>query len=123
MLAPEANGSVSATVKPVRTTRYRIEVEGAASPALLVQVTPRLQLVRAAEPGALTGTVRPKLAGAVVSLERKNGSTWIPVGQATVDGTGAFRAELTLAPGSYRARISATEGLAAGVSPTLVVTG
>ena len=123
MLAPEVNGSISVTVKPVRTMRYRIEVEGAASPALLVQVTPRLQLVRAAEPGALTGTVRPKLAGAVVSLERKNGSTWIPVGQATVDGTGAFRAELTLAPGSYRARISATEGLAAGVSPTLVVTG
>jgi SpoIID/LytB domain protein len=123
MLAPEANGSISVTVKPVRTMRYRIEVDGAASPALLVQVSPRLQLVRAVEPGALTGTVRPKLAGAVVSLERKNGSTWIPVGQATVDGAGAFRAELTLAPGSYRARISATEGLAAGVSPTLVVTG
>lgn len=123
MLAPEANGSVTATVKAVRTTRYRIEVASAASPALLVKVTPRLRLVRAAEPGAVTGTVRPKLAGAAVSLEQRSGSSWIRVGQATVDSSGAFRAELTLAPGSYRARIAATGGLAAGVSPTLAVTG
>jgi hypothetical protein len=111
------------TVKPIRTTRYRIEVTGAASPALLVQVTPRVQLARAPEPGALTGTVRPRLSGAVVSLERKNGLGWTSVAQATVDASGDFRVEVTLAPGSYRARISATEGLAAGVSPTLEVTG
>lgn len=122
-LTPEGKGSVSVTVKPVRTTRYRVEVAGVASPALLVQVTPRVQLVRAPEPGVLTGTVRPRLSGTVVSFERKNGMSWIPVGQATVDPSGDFRAELALAPGSYRARISATEGLAAGVSPTLDVTG
>jgi len=122
-LTPDANGSVSFTVKPTRVTRYRLEVEGAVSPALLVQVTPRLQLVRATEPDVLTGTVRPKLSGATVSLERKNGASWLPAGQATVDATGAFRVELTLVPGSYRARVSAAEGLAAGVSPVLVVTG
>jgi SpoIID/LytB domain protein len=122
-LVREANGNVSFTVKPVRTTRYRIEVEGAASSALLVQVTPRLQLVRPAEPGVLTGTVRPKLAAAAISLERKSAASWVPVGQATLDDTGAFRVELTLVPGSYRARISATDGLAAGVSPSLQVTG
>ncbi|MEP7224553.1 MAG: hypothetical protein ABI783_06320, partial [Actinomycetota bacterium] len=122
-LAREANGNVSFTVKPVRTTRYRIEVVGAASSALLVQVTPRLQLVRPVEAGVLTGTVRPKLAAAAISIERKSGASWVPVGQATLDGTGAFRVELILVPGSYRARISATDGLAAGVSPTLQVTG
>jgi stage II sporulation protein D len=122
-LAREPNGNVSAIVKPVQTTRYRIEVEGAASPALLVQVIPRLQLVRPVEPGVLTGTVRPKLAGAAISIELKSGSGWIPVGQATVDETGAFRAELTIVPGGYRARISATGGLAAGASPVLQVTG
>ena len=122
LLAREANGLVSATVKPARTTRYRIEVEGAASPALLVPVIPRLQLLQPTEPGVLTGTVRPKLAGAAVSVERKTGSSWVSVGQATVDDNGAFRVELMLPPGSYRARISATDGLAAGVSPTLEVT-
>ena len=122
-LARDANGNVSVVVKPVQTTRYRIEVEGAASPALLVEVIPRVQLVRATEPGVLAGTVRPKLAGAVISIERMSGSSWIPVGQSSVDGTGAFRVALTLVPGSYRARISATAGFAAGVSPVLQVTG
>jgi len=122
-LAREANGGVSATVKPTRTTRYRIEVESATSPALLVQVVPRLQLVQPAEPGVLVGTVRPKLGGVVVLLEQKNASSWVPVSQTTVDDSGAFRFELTLAPSTYRARISATDGLAAGVSPLLEVTG
>lgn len=122
-LAREVGGSVAVTVKPVRTTRYRIEVEGAASPALLVQVTPRLQLVVANEPGVLAGTVRPKLPGAAISIERRNGSSWIAVGQATVDEAGAFRVDLALQPGSYRARIPATDGLAPGVSPTLEVSG
>ena len=122
-LTPEAKGNVSVIVKPIRTTRYRIEVAGAASPALLVQVAPRVQLVRASEPGVLAGTVRPRLSGVVVSIERKDGASWVPVVQATVDATGGFRAELALVPGSYRARMSATEGLAAGVSPALEVTG
>jgi hypothetical protein len=45
------------------------------------------------------------------------------VSQATVDDSGTFRFELTLTPSTYRARISATDGLAAGVSPLLEVTG
>jgi stage II sporulation protein D len=122
-LVPEANGAVSVTVKPIRSSRYRIQVVGATSPVLLVQVAPRLELERAVEPGVLSGTIRPKLPGASISLERKSGSIWIPAEQVTVDATGAFRTASPLAPGSYRARISATGGLAAGVSPTLVVTG
>jgi hypothetical protein len=40
-LGRDANGVASIEVKPTRTTRYRIEVKGAASPAIIVQVTPR----------------------------------------------------------------------------------
>ena len=122
-LLREPGGTASLVVKPARTTRYRIEVVGAASPALLVQVAPRLQLGQPAEPGVLTGTMRPKLLGAVVAIERMDGSVWVPVGEAAVDETGAFRAELTIVPGSYRARIPAAGGLAAGTSPVLEVTG
>lgn len=117
-----AGGSFAVTVKPVRTTRYRIEAERATSSALLVQVTPWLQLARPAEPGVLAGSVRPRLVGAAVSIERRSGSGWAHVGETTVDERGAFRVKLNLAPGSYRARIAATEGLAAGVSATLEVT-
>jgi SpoIID/LytB domain protein len=122
-LSRVAAGSFAVTVKPVRTTRYRIEVEGATSPAMLVQVSPRLALVAPTEPGVLAGSVRPKLVGEAISIERRNGSRWVPVGQATVDEGGGFLVELTLVPGSYRARIGATAALAAAVSPTLEVTG
>jgi SpoIID/LytB domain protein len=120
-LQRDASGLASVVVKPSRTTRYRIEVKDAASPTLLVQVAPRVRLSQPAEPGALTGTVRPRLPGAAVTVERREGSTWNLVAEAIVDNAGAFRAELAIAPGSYRARIAPTGGFAAGVAPVLTI--
>jgi hypothetical protein len=61
MLGPslerDSSGAFSLAVTPARTTRYRIEVEGASSPALLVQVAPRVQLQQPAEPDTLAGIV------------------------------------------------------------------
>ena len=126
-VAPDAVGAVAYDVSPVRTTRYRLEAEGGASPALLVQVAPRITLARPTplEPGVLAGTVRPRRSGLAVAIERRKGTAWAPVGEVTTDATGAFRLELdTLVPaGSYRARTAATADLAAGVSPTVQVTG
>ena len=122
-LQRDGSGVASIVVKPTRTTRYRIEVAGAASPTLLVQVSPLVRLVQPAEPRTLSGTVRPRLVGAVVTIERRDASAWAPVAEAIVDESGAFRAELTLAPGSYRARVPATPGLAAGIAPVLTVVG
>ena len=123
----DKTGVVTVDVKPIRTTRYRLEAEGGASPALLVQVSPRIQLARPASslPTILRGTVRPRLVGAVVAIERRKGSSWVTLGEATVDAAGGFLLELdTVVPaGAYRARISATAGLAAGTSPVLQVSG
>jgi stage II sporulation protein D len=125
-VAPDAAGAVSSDVKPVRTTRYRLEAEGGVSPAVLVQVAPRLTLSppKQAEPTVLAGTVRPRLQGAVVAIERRKGTAWLTVGEATVDAAGAFRLELdALVPaGTYRARMSATGGFAAGSSAVVQVT-
>lgn len=120
-LQRDASGLASFVVKPSRTIRYRIEVKDAASPTLLVQVAPRVRLLQPAEQGALTGTVRPRLPGAAVAVERKEGSAWSLVGEAVVDSTGAFRAELAIAPGTYRAHVAATGGFAAGVTPVLTI--
>jgi stage II sporulation protein D len=122
-LVPDGTGIVSYDAKPTRTTRYRIEVEGAASPAQLVEVSPRVQLSQSVEPGVLTGTVRPKLSGTPVTIERRKGSAWTAVANGPLDSTGAFRVELALAPGVYRARVAATNGLAEAKSPVLQVTG
>jgi SpoIID/LytB domain protein len=125
-VTPDVAGAVSVGVKPVRTTRYRLEAEGGASPALLVLVAPRVTLARptALEPDVFTGTMRPKRPGTVVTLERKRGSTWTLVDQEVVDLSGAFKFELDAVPaGTYRARTAATSDLAGGISPTIQVIG
>jgi stage II sporulation protein D len=118
-----SDGTVSALVKPGKTTRYRIEVKGGASPTLLVQVSPRVRLATPAELGTLTGTVKPRVTGAPVSIERLKGTTWTQIAHSTVGATGGFRARVQLVPASYRARVAATEGLVEGLSPVLTVSG
>jgi SpoIID/LytB domain protein len=122
-LERQTSGVASALVEPQRTMRYRIEVEGAASPPALLRVSPRIQLTQPLDLLGLGGTVRPRLAGATVTIERRNGTGWREVAAVKVKDTGAFRAEFSVLPGSYRARIAEREGFAEGVAPTLVVTG
>ena len=120
-------GTVTADVTPTRSTRYRLEAEGGASPALLVQVAPKIQLSApsALDPTTLRGTVRPKLAGAVVTIERRKGTAWVPVGESVVAAAGSFALALDagVPTGAYRARISATAGYAPSTSAVLQVTG
>jgi stage II sporulation protein D len=122
-LSRAASGAVSLAIAPTRTARYRIEVEGAASPAVLVQVAPRVQLQVPGDPRTLTGFVRPRLKGAQVTVERRRGAMWEPLVETTVDGTGAFRARFNGAPGSYRARVPKTGSWAEGIAPVLEVPG
>ena len=81
-------------------------------------MAPRLTLAKptALAPGVLTGTIKPKLPGARIAIERRKGSSWALVGEAVADATGAFRLELDAAvpPGSYRARSTADGGLRRG---------
>jgi stage II sporulation protein D len=119
----DAGGAFSLPVTPMRTTRYRIEVEGAASPALLVPVAPRVQLRLGAEVGTLSGTVRPRLNGAEVTIERREGTSWAPFAETRVSADGSFSASLALVPGSYRARVPKTGTWAEAVTPAVVVTG
>jgi SpoIID/LytB domain protein len=122
----DKNGSVTADVTPERTMRYRLEAEGGASPAVLVQVASRVQLIRptAVDPTTLRGTVRPRLTGALVAIERRKGTSWVAVGETTVTAGGfALTLDAVVPAGAYRARVSATAGYAAGTSPILQVSG
>jgi stage II sporulation protein D len=122
----DKNGIVTADVTPERTMRYRLEADGGASPAVLVQVAPRVQLTRptAVDPTTLRGTVRPRLTGALVAIERRKGTSWVVVGETTVVAGGfALTLDAVVPAGAYRARVSATAGYAAGTSPTLQVSG
>ncbi len=122
-----SDGAVSRSVQPTKMTRYRIEGSGTpgqvVSQVLLVRVAPRVRLTRPAEPGVLTGTVRPRLPGALVRIERQRGSGWALVDEVIADRAGAFRAEIDLISGTYRARVAAAGGYVEGISPVLAVAG
>jgi len=122
-LQRDTTGVASLVVQPERTLRYRIEVTGAASPPQVVRVAPRVQLAQPADSTGLSGTVRPRLAGVGVTIERRRGSEWVQVAHTMVDRSGSFRAQLTVSRGSYRARVAATGGFAEGIAPVLAVTG
>jgi stage II sporulation protein D len=131
VLERTADGIVTRDVKPAKTTRYRIEASGTAEPSsapilsqvLLVRVGPRIRLAQPSVPGVLSGSVRPRLAGVVVHVERLRGSGWVHVGETLADEAGAFRVEADIVPGTYRARTSPIAGFVEGVSPLLAVSG
>jgi SpoIID/LytB domain protein len=122
-VAPDDAGNVAFDVSPTRITRYRLEAEGGTSPALLIQVSPRLTLAKptALEPGVLTGTIKPKLAGVQIAIERKKGLDWVLVGEAPTDATGTFELDATVPTGTYRARSAPTTGFVGGTSATVQV--
>ena len=70
----------------------------------------------------VAGTVRPAFPGASVAVQRLDGARWVKAATARVESSGAFGSELVLAPGTYRARLAARAGYAAGLSEPLVVT-
>ena len=126
-LTPDAAGALTFDVKPVRTTRYRLETEGGASPALLVQVAPRLTLARptAAEPGVLAERSSPSFpapssrssggrARPGHSSERRS---WMPPARS---GSSSTRPSRQAATGLGAPRAVA---FAAGTSAVVQVTG
>ena len=120
-ISPAADGTFSLAVKPAATTIYRLVAAGGGETVLKVPVAPRVRLSRVQEPGALSGTARPLLPGALVEIQRLEGEQWLPVAEAVVGERGAFRAELDAAPGTYRARVAPAQGFAEGLSPGLEV--
>jgi hypothetical protein len=121
------DGSFLRPVRPPKTTRYRIEATRTAGKVsgqvVLVRVAPRVRLGRSPEPGVLSGTVRPRLPGAPVYVERQQGADWVQVGETAADEAGGFRVAVDLLPGVYRARVSAAGGFVEGFSPLLTVAG
>ncbi len=126
-----ADGIVSTVVTPTKTTSYRIEAGGTldqpkskiVSQVLLVRVGQKVRLARATEPGVLSGTVRPRVRGTIVHVERLRGTAWVHLGETLADDSGGFRIEAQIVPGTYRARTSPIGGFAESISPLLTVNG
>ncbi|HSC91217.1 MAG TPA: SpoIID/LytB domain-containing protein [Gaiellaceae bacterium] len=117
-----AGGALATAVKPTVATEYRLAAGKVRTAPVRVLVAPRVRLVPPTGPGVLGGIVRPVLPGTTVAVQRRGeDGAWSEVAVARVDERGAFRAELALAPGTYRARFAPGRGLAVGISPILEV--
>jgi stage II sporulation protein D len=115
-------GQVAATLSPKVTTDYRISSGIARSGVVRLSVAPSVRLTASTDRTAVTGLVKPVLAGARVQVQRQgNSGTWATVATTNVTSDGAFEASVNLSPGTYRARVVAGKGFAVGLSPVLTV--
>jgi stage II sporulation protein D len=120
-LVTPKDGTLSIVAKPLQVTQYRLRAGKVASPAVPVAVAPFVRLSQTQDPTTLGGVVRPLLTGRTVAVQRQDGPTWRTVATAAIDASGAFQAKLQLTAGTYRARIGAGRGFAAGTSALLKV--
>src|SRR5712691_4152309 len=121
-VTPAADGTLSVPVRPETTTDYRLTSGKVTAAPAHVPVAPLVRLVPTRTPTELRGSMRPVIAGAAVSIQRQEGTSWVTVARTTVDASGAFDVQLQLTTGTYRARVAPGHGLVPGFSSVLQVT-
>jgi stage II sporulation protein D len=109
---------LSAKVKLLAPSSFRIAAGKVAGPVLNVPVAPLVRLGAAAR--SLSGTVKPLAAGTTVELQQFSDAGWTTVLEATSDEAGRFAAAVS-EPGVYRARTAPGAGFAEGLSAQLEV--
>src|SRR4051794_2785079 len=119
---PTKDGTVTLSVKPTVTTRYRLATGKVSAPAVRVPVAPLVRFYAPRTPDQLRGYVRPlSLAGARVLIQRQQGTGWVTAAETTVSADGGFLSSLQLTDGVYRARVGSGHGYVAGMTPVLQV--
>ena len=107
-------------MKPDQSSEFRLVVGEIASDSVAVAVAPSVRLHIPPALAGFWGTVKPGAAGTTVTVQRQAGSAWRPVVRLKTTGKGSFTVARTVAPGTYRARVSA-KGFAPGFSLPLTV--
>jgi SpoIID/LytB domain protein len=120
-VSPGPGGAVTIKPKPQVPTDYRLTSGVVRSSVAHVSVAPLVRFQGMPNAGKLRGYARPLFPGAIVAVQRFDGSAWRAVARATIDAGGNFEATVDLAPGEYRARLAPGRGFSPGVSPTLRV--
>lgn len=116
------DGSVTLSIKPPVTTRYRLATGKVSAPPIRVPVAPLVRFYAPRTPDQLTGYVRPlALAGSKVLIQRQQGPGWVTAASTSVAADGSFLAKLQLVDGVYRARVGSGRGYVAGTTPVLQV--
>lgn len=122
-VATAATGSSTRRVSPGITTFYRLWSPDATSGRIRVAVRPQIRFAADQPANALRGTVRPRLEGRIVQVQRRrSGGAWRTVASDAVNADGIWRASFDVRPGVYRAFMpSPGRGYVPGASPTVTV--
>ena len=101
------------------TTQFRLVWGDVRAGLAKIAVAPRVDA--AVGPAAVSGSVRPVVESAAVQLQRQTGTTWTTVSSTVTDAGGAWSFSGAPAAGTYRVRCAPGQGLAPGISATLLV--
>jgi stage II sporulation protein D len=113
-------GVVAPKVKPAQSSSYRLFADKIASAAVRVSVAPTVRLHVPAVLSGFWGTVRPGVARTTVTIQKQTGSGWRVMARVSTTANGRFTLSRPVAPGTYRARVSA-RGMAPGMSKPVTV--
>jgi stage II sporulation protein D len=109
------------TVRPGITTWFRLDTPSTPGVTVGIAVEPKLR-IQTARPGSLSGTMRPKLAGTTVSIQRLTAGGWRKVAEASVAADGDWKAVFSVRQGAtYRAAAAPGHGYVPGTSPAVEV--
>ncbi len=114
-----SGGAFSTVVRPRVTTQYRLAWGAVRAGLARIAVAPRVDATAGA--GSVSGSIRPVVAAAPVQLQRRSGAAWSTVSSSVTDPSGAWAFPGALPAGTYRVRCAPGQGLAAGVSATLLL--
>jgi stage II sporulation protein D len=119
---PADDGTVTVSIKPPVTTRYRLATGKVTAAPVRVPVAPLVRFYTPSTPDQLRGYVRPlSLAGVSVLIQRQQGPGWVTAAETTIAADGTFLAQFQLTDGVYRARVGSGHGYVAGTTPLLQV--
>ncbi len=113
-----SGGSFSTIVRPQATTQYRLAWGEVRAGLAKIAVAPRVDATVGAS--SVSGSIRPALASAAVQLQQQSGTAWTTVSSTVTDTMGAWSFSGALPAGTYRIRCAPGQGLAPGISATLV---
>lgn len=110
-------GAVNVSVRPARTTLFRLRSPAATTAPVKVIVRSAPRFTSGQSAGALTGSATP---GDVVQIQRRGPEeNWVTIAVALAHEDGSWRAMLHVAPGEYRVYVASSGHV--GTSPTLTV--
>ena len=109
------SGAVAPKIRPSQSSQFRLVVGTIVSDPVSVSVAPSVRLHAPADLSGFWGTVKPRTAGATVTIQRQAGPAWRVIARAKTTAQGRFTLTRAMTPGTYRARV-ASKGFAPGLS-------